>query len=156
MLPLFPTRKIMKTIKTNTWEEIIFRQVIRYLISIFIHDILPAPQIWIQNACWPHWRPGMPWGLEGWLCRPGCHSPLSSHCQTLLSATAAKKVVHKRRSGEVSNRCHLGNCLSTSVEQYCICVQYYHWEADSRHRSTIPVSCFHELQQWSGIMPPKR
>ena len=28
---------------------------------------------------------------------------LSSHCQTLLSATAAKKVVHKRRSGKISN-----------------------------------------------------
>ena len=44
----------------------------------------------------------------------GCHSPLSSHCQTLLSATAAKKVVHKRRSGEISNSCQSTEQLSVN------------------------------------------
>ena len=45
MFPLFPTRKIMKTIKTNTWKDIIFRQVIRYLFIHEINEILPAPRI---------------------------------------------------------------------------------------------------------------
>ena len=43
MFPLFPTRKIMKTIKTNTWKDIIFRQVIsdlymRSLRSYQLHE----------------------------------------------------------------------------------------------------------------------
>ena len=61
--------------------------------------------------CHEVWRLQASPGVTGDL---GCHSPLSSHCQTLLSATAAKKVVHKRRSGEISNSCQSTKQLSVN------------------------------------------
>ena len=156
MLPLLPTRNIMKTIKTNTCEDIIFifRQVIRYL------------YLYMRSYQLHEFEYEM---LADHIGGPECHEVWRGDCVdlgvTLHWALTAKHSYQQQQPkrlytrGEVvrlATALNPGNCLSTSVEQYCICVQYYHWEADSRHRSAIPVSWFHELQQCSGIMPPKR